>query len=218
MGVSVVFAQTLKLIQALQGAANDEQRARVLPKIKDDARCVLAIGMTEPQTSSNYIIPYGPAAFVTNATRKGQGWVINGKKRFISNGNRARFYMLFAQTNPGQGAERRQHLLPDRARHARLHHRARRRQDGRTARQQRRADLQRLLRAGRGRARRGRSRLRGDLAVLPGEQRLRRRQRARRGGRGLRTIARHGRGSASRAASRSSSTTSSPRSWPKCTC
>ena len=40
MGVSVVFAQTLKLIQALQGAANDEQRARVLPQIRDDARCV----------------------------------------------------------------------------------------------------------------------------------------------------------------------------------
>ena len=103
MGVSVVFAQTLKLIQALQGAANQEQRARVLPKIKDDARCVLAIGMTEPQTSSNYIIPYRPAGFVTSAKRKGNGWVINGKKRFISNGNRARFYMLFAQTNPDKG-------------------------------------------------------------------------------------------------------------------
>jgi alkylation response protein AidB-like acyl-CoA dehydrogenase len=103
MGVSVVFAQTLKLIQALQGAANDEQRRRVLPHVRDDARCVLAIGMTEPENSSNYIIPYGPAAFVTRATRKGQGWVINGKKRFISNGNRARFYMLFAQTNPDTG-------------------------------------------------------------------------------------------------------------------
>ena len=103
MGVSVVFAQTLKLIQALQSAANDEQRARVLPKIKDDPRCLLAIGMTEPQTSSNYIIPYGPAGFVTNARRSGKGWLINGKKRFISNGNRARFYMLFAQTNPGTG-------------------------------------------------------------------------------------------------------------------
>jgi alkylation response protein AidB-like acyl-CoA dehydrogenase len=103
MGVSVVFAQTLKLIQALQGAANAEQRQRVLPKIKDDPRCVLAIGMTEPQTSSNYIIPYGPASFVTYATRRDRGWVINGKKRFISNGNRARFYMLFAQTNPDKG-------------------------------------------------------------------------------------------------------------------
>lgn len=103
MGVSVVFAQTLKLIQALQGAATEEQRARFLPAVRDDPRCLLAIGMTEPQTSSNYIIPYRPAGFVTSATRKGKGWVINGKKRFISNGNRARFYLLFAQTNPDKG-------------------------------------------------------------------------------------------------------------------
>ena len=103
MGVSVVFAQTLKLIQALQGAATEEQRARFLPAVRDDPRCLLAIGMTEPQTSSNYIIPYRPAGFVTTATRKGTGWVINGKKRFISNGNRARFYLLFAQTNPDKG-------------------------------------------------------------------------------------------------------------------
>ncbi|MSO82952.1 MAG: hypothetical protein EXQ53_06615 [Acidobacteria bacterium] len=103
MGVSVVFAQTLKLIQALQGAATDEQRARFLPKVRDDPRCLLAIGMTEPQTASNYIIPYGPATFVTSAKRRGKGWVINGRKRFISNGNRARFYLLFAQTNPNKG-------------------------------------------------------------------------------------------------------------------
>ena len=103
LGVSVVFAQTLKLIQALQGAASEEQRARFLPKVRDDPRCLLAIGMTEPQTSSNYIIPYRPAGFVTGAKRKGAGWVINGRKRFISNGNRARFYLLFAQTNPEKG-------------------------------------------------------------------------------------------------------------------
>jgi len=103
MGVSVVFAQTLKLIQSLQGAANDDQRARWLPKLRDDPRALMAIGMTEPTNASNYIIPYGPAAFVTRATRKGKGWVINGTKRFISNGNRAKVYLLFAQTDPDVG-------------------------------------------------------------------------------------------------------------------
>jgi alkylation response protein AidB-like acyl-CoA dehydrogenase len=103
MGVSVVFAQTLKLIQSLQGAANDDQRKRWLPTLRDDPRALMAIGMTEPQNASNYIIPYAPASFVTRATRKGKGWVISGKKRFISNGNRARVYLLFAQTNPDKG-------------------------------------------------------------------------------------------------------------------
>ena len=103
MGVSVVFAQTLKLIQSLQGAANDDQRARWLPTLRDDDRALMAIGMTEPTNASNYIIPYGPASFVTKATRKGNGWMINGKKRFISNGNRAKVYLLFAQTDPDVG-------------------------------------------------------------------------------------------------------------------
>jgi alkylation response protein AidB-like acyl-CoA dehydrogenase len=103
MGVSVVFAQTLKLIQSFQAAANEDQRARFLPKLRDDRRALMAIGMTEPQTASNYIIPYQPAGFVTTASRNGRGWVINGRKRFISNGNRARLYLLFAQTNPDKG-------------------------------------------------------------------------------------------------------------------
>ena len=103
MGVSVVFAQTLKLIQSFQAAATEDQRARFLPKLRDDRRALMAIGMTEPQTASNYIIPYQPAGFVTTAVRKGRGWIINGRKRFISNGNRARLYLLFAQTNPNKG-------------------------------------------------------------------------------------------------------------------
>ena len=49
MGVSVVFAQVLKLIQAFQAAANDDQRARFLPKLKDDPRYLMAIGITEPR-------------------------------------------------------------------------------------------------------------------------------------------------------------------------
>lgn len=104
MGVSVVFAQVLKLIQAFQAAANDDQRARFLPKLKDDPRFLMAIGITEPQNASNYIIPYNDpkAPYVTTAVRKGKGWVINGKKHFISNGNRAALYLLFAQTEPGK--------------------------------------------------------------------------------------------------------------------
>ena len=38
MGVSVVFAQTLKLIQSFQAAANEDQRARFLPAARRSAR------------------------------------------------------------------------------------------------------------------------------------------------------------------------------------
>lgn len=104
MGVSVVFAQVLKLIQAFQAAANDEQRKRFLPKIRDNHRFLMAIGITEPKNASNYIIPYNSpdTPYVTTAVRKGKEWVINGKKHFISNGNRSELYLLFAQTEPGK--------------------------------------------------------------------------------------------------------------------
>lgn len=102
MGVAVVFAQTLKIIQALQRAATPAQKARYLPRFREDPRFLLAIGITEPETSSNYIIPYDnpEASFRTTARRAPGGWVLNGKKHFISNGNRARLYLIFAQTRP----------------------------------------------------------------------------------------------------------------------
>ncbi len=105
MGTSVVMAQTLKLAQILQAALNDEQKARFIPKFRDDPRCVLAIGITEPETSSNYFLPYNDAKapFRTQAEKVDGGWKINGMKHFISNGNRAGIYLLFVQTEKGKG-------------------------------------------------------------------------------------------------------------------
>jgi alkylation response protein AidB-like acyl-CoA dehydrogenase len=102
LGVSVVLAQTLKIAQTLQQAASVEQRGRLLPKFAADPRFLLAIGITEPDNASNYFIPY-PEDFKTTATKVESGWLINGKKHFISNGNVASLYLLFAQTEPGRG-------------------------------------------------------------------------------------------------------------------
>jgi alkylation response protein AidB-like acyl-CoA dehydrogenase len=101
MGVSVVAAQTLKLAQILQSATNQHQRDIYLPKFRDDPRCLLAIGITEPETASNYFLPH-PAPFHTQAEKVDGGWRINGMKHFISNGNRAGLYLLFAQTEKGK--------------------------------------------------------------------------------------------------------------------
>ena len=102
LGVSVVIAQTLKIAQTLQQAASPEQRDRFVPKFAADPRFLLAIGITEPENASNYFIPY-PEDFRTTATKVPHGWVLNGKKHFISNGNVASLYLLFAQTDPGRG-------------------------------------------------------------------------------------------------------------------
>ncbi len=105
LGVAVIFAQTLKIAQTLQKACTSAQKDRLLTKFRDDPRFLMAIGITEPETSSNYIIPYDAldAPYRTVAVRKDHGWVLTGKKHFISNGNRAGLYLIFAQTEPGKG-------------------------------------------------------------------------------------------------------------------
>ena len=79
LGISVVMAQTLKLAQIMDKALNDEQKARVLPEVASDPRCLLAIGITEPDNASNYFLPY-PSSFRTTAEKTDGGWVVNGMK------------------------------------------------------------------------------------------------------------------------------------------
>ena len=101
IGVSVIMAQTLKIAQIMQNALNDEQQARVLPQFAEDPRGMLAIGITEPDNASNYFLPY-PTPFRTGGVKADGGWIVNGMKHFISNGNRASYYLLFVQTEKGK--------------------------------------------------------------------------------------------------------------------
>ncbi len=103
IGISVVIAQTLKILQTIQVACSEEQKERFLPRIRDEDRFVLAIALTEPDTSSNWLVPFEDpkAGFRTTAVERDGGWVINGLKHFISNGSRASLYLIFAQTVKG---------------------------------------------------------------------------------------------------------------------
>ena len=101
IGVSVIFAQTLKIAQIMQKALNAEQQTRVMPTFAKDPRGMLAIGITEPDNASNYFLPY-PTPFRTNGQKTKGGWIVNGMKHFISNGNRSSFYLLFVQTEKGK--------------------------------------------------------------------------------------------------------------------
>lgn len=102
LGVSVVMAQTWKLIQTLEAATTEDQRQRYLPTVRDDPRCLLAIGFTEPEVASDYIAAYEGASYRTRAERVEGGWRLTGKKHFVSNANRATVYIIFAQTDPSK--------------------------------------------------------------------------------------------------------------------
>jgi alkylation response protein AidB-like acyl-CoA dehydrogenase len=97
IGVSIAIGQNLKMIQVMQKALNNEQQARVLPPFAADPRGMLAIGITEPDNGSNFFIPY-PTPFRTSARKVEGGWIVNGMKHFINNGNRASWYFIIAQT------------------------------------------------------------------------------------------------------------------------
>ncbi|OGA50867.1 MAG: hypothetical protein A3F74_00940 [Betaproteobacteria bacterium RIFCSPLOWO2_12_FULL_62_58] len=98
LGVSVIMAQTFKIAQIMQRALNPAQRKRVLPGFAADPRGLLAIGNTEPGNASDRYLSF-PVPFATSAERAGGGWVVNGMKQFISNGNRASHYLVAVQTD-----------------------------------------------------------------------------------------------------------------------
>lgn len=76
--------------------ANDEQKDRWLPGIIDGSK-ILAIAMTEPNTGSDL------AAVQTTAIDKGDHYVVNGQKTFISNGYLSDLVITVAKTNPDKG-------------------------------------------------------------------------------------------------------------------
>jgi alkylation response protein AidB-like acyl-CoA dehydrogenase len=71
---------------------NDEQRKKYLPAIVAGDK-IGAIGITEPDVGSD------TAGMKTQAERDGDEYVINGEKRFITNGSLADYILLFAVTD-----------------------------------------------------------------------------------------------------------------------
>lgn len=77
---------------------NDKQKEEYFhPIIRGETKSCYAF--TEPGTGSDL------ARVTTRAVKKGDRWVINGAKTFISHVDRADFIMVFASTDPGKGAK-----------------------------------------------------------------------------------------------------------------
>lgn len=76
--------------------ANEEQKKRWLPGIINGTK-ILSIGMTEPGTGSDL------AAVTTRAVDKGDHYLLNGSKTFISNGYLSDLCIVVARTGEGQG-------------------------------------------------------------------------------------------------------------------
>jgi len=71
-----------------------EQHEKFLKPIMDGT-ALGALGITEPTAGSDAI-----GGMRTTAVRKGDKYIINGEKRFITNGSIAKFILLYCVTNP----------------------------------------------------------------------------------------------------------------------
>ncbi len=76
----------------------EEQKARWLPRLQS-GELVGAIAMTEPGAGSDL------QGIKTTAIKKGDHYVLNGSKTFITNGQLANFIIVVAKTDPAEGAK-----------------------------------------------------------------------------------------------------------------
>jgi alkylation response protein AidB-like acyl-CoA dehydrogenase len=77
-------------------AGNEEQRRKYLPPLAS-GEWLAAFGLTESGSGSD------AAAMSTLVVRKGDKYILNGSKRFITNGGLAQVNSIFALTDPEKG-------------------------------------------------------------------------------------------------------------------
>ncbi|MBI2295207.1 MAG: acyl-CoA/acyl-ACP dehydrogenase [Betaproteobacteria bacterium] len=104
-GLSDKMVQIWKVSVLLRNLAPRHLQERWFPRIVKDPTFLLAHCLTEPRGASDRWLPYNvpEAAMNTKAVLKGDQWVINGRKQFISNGYDAKLYVVYANTNPKVG-------------------------------------------------------------------------------------------------------------------
>jgi acyl-CoA dehydrogenase len=85
------------LVSTIFAKSSQEQRQELLPKL---ARGELKISLALSEEVSGY----DATAIETTALKTGEGYEINGSKRFVNNVDRADFLILFARTTPKEKA------------------------------------------------------------------------------------------------------------------
>ncbi len=91
-----IDANNLALTPLLVGASDDLKK-RIFGHLIE-SRGLAAFCLTEPEAGSD------AGSVKTTAVRQGDKYVINGNKRFITNGKQAMYHTVFCNTDPGRGA------------------------------------------------------------------------------------------------------------------
>lgn len=100
LGFAVIMDQCWKMAGIFSGAMTAGQRDRFIPRFVDDPEATLAIAITEPAVGSDHqgYHDHRGIDFRTVARREGDEYVLNGHKRYVSNGCMAKLYFVAART------------------------------------------------------------------------------------------------------------------------
>ena len=104
-GLADKLVQNWKVSVLLRQFAPKHLQKRWFPELMRNPQFLLAHCLTEPRGASDRWLPYNvpEAAMNTKAVKTIGGWIINGRKQFISNGYDASLYVVYANTNPKVG-------------------------------------------------------------------------------------------------------------------
>src|SRR5262249_45357452 len=101
LGFAVIMDQCWKMAHILSDAMTPDQQRKFIPPFVADPEATLAIAFTEAGAGSDHQGYYDAPDidFRTTAVRDGDAYVINGTKRFVSNGCMAKLYFVIARTD-----------------------------------------------------------------------------------------------------------------------
>ncbi len=97
LGISVSYAASGLGVSPILLYGSAEQKKKYIPDIAKGKR-LAAFGLTEPDAGSD------AGSIRTTATRKSDGYVLNGTKQWITNGGEAEIYTIIAMTDRSKGA------------------------------------------------------------------------------------------------------------------
>lgn len=97
IGVSVSYAANALGSYAIIGSGSEEQKKKYLPKIATGEH-LAAFGLTEANAGSD------AGGTQTTAVKKGDKYILNGTKQWITNGGEADVYTVIAMTDKKKGA------------------------------------------------------------------------------------------------------------------
>ena len=96
-GIAICYSASALGAYPIILSGSDEQKKKYLPAIAKGEK-LAAFGLTEPAAGSD------ASALQTTAVKKGDHYVLNGLKHFITNGGEAEIYTVIAMTDKSRGA------------------------------------------------------------------------------------------------------------------